>query len=238
MYRITEKMKIGSLDKITIDYAPGAKGNRIVVILLCPGKSERESRHPAAGITGSHLQTLMEMIVKRLETNYLQLKETYDGDFKYDKYSAKNGVMVTNVFKDWYGKGSENGTKPPNRPRCEDVERLKTQIFESKKKLILCFGSVASECWEMVTKCSHVAEDVIAVKCCHIGNKGLNKCIDVDEYGKIIVSGGGNRRQQKENTSKRLAVLANYILSFISGEIEVPLGCYLNILKGKCKGTN
>ena len=224
------------LGLITIDYAPGANENAIVAILLCPGSSEYKAnpQHPAAGITGSHLQTLMQKIKDRLKKDPQELRCLKADDFTYNKRTARGGIMVANVFENWYGKESPNGRMPPKRPSCEDVKRLRGRIAGTKK-LILCFGAVAAECWDMVIKCGIEMRDFVVVKCCHLGNKGLNNCINVDENGEIIVTGGNNRNKQKENVSKRLAVLANYILGCVAGVVDVPLACYLNKLKQECK---
>lgn len=224
-------------DEITIDYAPGAPGNAIVALLLCPGRSEYNAvpPHPAAGVTGAHLQDLMHIMQNMITNSKKAKRRLKPNDCVYDSETSRNGIMIANVFKDWYGKGSPNGRTPPHKLSCEDIVRLKRRVMKANKSLVLCFGDVASEAWDIARKCDNEETPSIVVKCCHVGNKGLNSLIDFDEDGVPIEPAGRDKARQKENTRKRLTVLANYIVGSVCGDIKESLRCYVNKLGRQCE---
>lgn len=221
-------------DQLSVSYDPGNLTNSVAVILQCPGAEEDKPgvKHPAAGETGQNLSDLLSLLRAKLGSVDLSKH------LHYDKNNPQKGVRVCNAHDKAYYKNSPNGEKPGSVV-CSQVRKVAEQIKD--RKLVICFGKDAAECFDRCVICEggKVSLNVMhVVKCCHVGNKGLNRMMPSACLSQIR----GKFKNAADYTDRmiRLLMVADYIAAVIQGRMsnECLFGVWLACMLKDCKKRN
>lgn len=197
--------------ELTVSFDPGEKGTRVAVILECPGQDEDRAnpKHPAAGATGKNLRELLDKIRKGVKTEF-------SNHLHYDEAKPQSGVMVCNAHSVAYYNEGPNKFKP-KAVSCQQVKFVGGKIKD--KDMAICFGKDAVECYDRVCSCEASAKPKvgqIAIRCCHIGNKGLNRTLPTKLLQEI---------QTTEDNSRvaRLSLVSQYVIAVINNDISAAV---------------
>jgi hypothetical protein len=173
------------------------KENKLAIVFSCPGRFEEIAGHPAARTTGRNLEMLLSLLSKELNRTDLE----------------RSNVTITNAwpnveYKEKTGR-SEATLAEITAP--ENLKRLREELDQVTELVIFC-GERARAAGRLL----NLRRNPRFVYIGHLGLKGL--ClIRTDVGGNPIVairdaaSGKSKRDLQRQNTQRRLAVLARSI---------------------------
>lgn len=185
-------------------FCEGKVENALAFVFSCPGQKEKVNNMPVSGTTGKNLNILIGILK---EKNIYNLSKLFFSDCIYS-------YRITNASKEIHYKKLDNKTEPTcfeildSSNICRLIEEL------DNIECIIAFGEKANCAISHLN--NHLDNQIktISIKN-HLGTRGLLK-IDVDIHGKNIESANGNKAKQKENTVRRLNVIANEIVRQIS----------------------
>lgn len=178
----------------------------IAIIFSCPGKKEKKAGYPAAGITGSNLSKLINML------NNMSI-------FPFNNLKKKN-LRITNAWsKVEYEELTERSEASFEEIMNKDnLDRLNEEIKDINN-LILCFGDRAKVAVLALKYANKIKNNLKIIFVEHLGMQSLNR-IKYDMNGNEIISvrkqkEAGLNKCEKEigakNTEKRLRIVANKI---------------------------
>jgi hypothetical protein len=163
----------------------GKEDNNIVLLFSCPGQMEEDLKKPVACQTGINLNMLLKI-----------LHEEKNDVFKY---TNRYDYRITNTWNKVEYQAKTGRTEAPLKKIKEsrNLERLEQEL-EYKKTLIL-FGKNAKSIKNLLNF------NGIIIESRHLSFQSINQ-IDKDSNGNIL------QKKQKDNTKKRLIVIAKQIL--------------------------
>ena len=218
---------------LLVHFDPGKIGNRVAVILKCPGQDECESQHPAAGRTGASLKGVFRLINEMVQNNVDALSQELlpiFNDFCYEPDKPQTGVMVSNAYPMPYYKNGPNGADVPLDIPCKHVRVMADSI--SDKRVVICFGIHAARLYNRICDadcCKKMICNQDVIKCCHLSFKCQNILIKYDVQHRPILTG------ESDASERRREVIAKYIFLRLAGQItsQISFGTYLEGLKPK-----
>lgn len=183
--------------------------NSFAFVFSCPGRHEEEAGHPAAGITGANLDSLLQLIAQ--EPNYASL--------------SRHHVTITNSWpKVEYETLTGRSESSDNEIRSVDnVLRLAKEL-QHVTQLIVFSGKKAAIASEELSRRQLLSRSPAIAYIVHLGLRGINS-IRTDLCGAPILSAtkqlkGGRTeslgRIRKENTRGRLQVIASHLLATLA----------------------
>ena len=176
-------------------------------MLSCPGRHEEAAEHPAAGITGSNLERLLELLGPRLGLSKLLRKQ----------------VTITNAwdgieYRDRTGRSEASNDEVT---QAENISRLADEIRNVTMLIVFC-GGKAKLASSQLRERNLLGHSVQMAFVPHLGGQGLNRSIKVDLANQPIVDAGAQRRHgrrdslkhiQRENSDRRLDVVVERLLA-------------------------
>lgn len=219
-------------DELCVHFDPGAQNNGIVAIFQNPGLNEAFAKpcpHPAAGVTGEHLEmVLAEIREKGNREGRKGLAGCRINEFFYDRKKTCQGIMIANSYPEvYYGKKKmpistdENihfkKGNPPLLLSCEHMRFVAEKI--AQKKLILCFGEKAKMCYLRIinaTCTTKLQDGHKVVMCCHLSPCAINT--------HVFCNADGSFAKTKE---QKLSVIADYIYGSLTDECQCEFDDFL-----------
>lgn len=188
-------------------FSRGSK-NQVAFVLSCPGRCEEQVQHPAAGVTGRNLNSLLGMLGPRLNLQPLE----------------RAHVTITNAWDkiEYANKTLRSEATNTEVTRIDNLHRLANELLHVTDLIVFCGckAKLASQellRLELLPNTKHVAFVD------HLGSRGL-QTIKSDTHGKKIVAvkaqkhGGREDRESDigfENTTLRLSVVLQRLLNSI-----------------------
>lgn len=179
----------------------------IAFVLSCPGKHEEAAGHPAAGSTGRNLERLLALLGPRLRTSTL----------------TRAHITIANA---WAGVEYQSATGRSEASDDEvkqayNINRLADELRHVTDLIVFCGEKAKLACHELrARKCLPQSVQVAFVS--HLGSQGLNKTVESDVTGQLIVAAREQRLAgrvdslkviQRENTDLRLQVAVSCLLA-------------------------
>ncbi|MEQ8186609.1 MAG: methyltransferase domain-containing protein [Candidatus Eremiobacterota bacterium] len=173
-----------------IHHKPGIK-KQVAFVFSCPGRHEETLKRPAAKMTGKNLEILMNILN---EKKILPYKITYED------------ITITNAW-DRVEYEEKTGRSEADKEEIlaeDNLKRLTGELSGIEDYVICCGDKAFIGVKELGLKCR-------VVKIRHLGMRGLSN-IKFDVTGNKILAG------EKDNTVKRLEVVAKNIADYIGNK--------------------
>lgn len=190
------------MSKNKTHYQDGTQVN-IAIVFSCPGKEEEKENRPAIGQTGKNLESLLEIlaeseeIFENIKKDDLRITNSWD-QVEYQEKTERTEANYDEILQK------------------ENLDRLYEDVNEIEE-LIICSGERAEVAILALIYANKISSKIKIIKIRHLGLRGLNQ-IKYDENEKEIKSVKGDRGIEKENTRKRLKVIAKEVLEQLKGE--------------------
>lgn len=173
------------------------KENRVAIVFSCPGRHEEAAGRPAAGTTGRNLETLLSLLNQLLRRDDL----------------SRANVTITNAWPhvEYRTKTGRSEASRKELLEAKNLERLRQELEEISDMVIFC-GEKA----RIVSMYLELEHHPTFVYIDHLGLRGLCSIRrDVNGQPIVAVLQGSTvkvkKELQRENTRKRLAVVASSI---------------------------
>jgi hypothetical protein len=195
--------------KILTHYQKGID-TQVSCVFSCPGRHEKIANYPAAMATGTNLKNLFELLNQHLQTSIF----------------IRELVTITNSWAKVEYKKLTNRTEANDNEILEEgnLKRLCLEV-EDTEKYIICFGAKALLVINALKQDGRLFAGVIIIKTDHLSLSRLNRAVHNDIHGNPILSAKNQKDNgiqksqkgiQKENTNKRLEVVALEIVEQIN----------------------
>ena len=220
------------MNELCVHFDPGKSGNGIVAILQNPGFDEASAvpyPHPAAGVTGEHLEkVLAEICEKGNREGRKGLADCGINEFFYDRKKTCQGIMIANSYPEVYCGKKEMPTStdenihfkkgnPPLLLSCEHMRFVAEKI--AQKKLILCFGEKAKMCYLRIinaTCTTKLQDGHKVVMCCHLSPCAINTHVFYNDDG-----------SSAKTEEEKLSVIADYIYGSLTNKYQCEFSKFL-----------
>lgn len=182
--------------------------NSVAFVFSCPGRHEKRNAKPAAGVTGANLEKLLQKIGNRLK-----------------REDIKRGVItIANSWDQVEFDQLTGRSEASDEEVCSElnIKRLALEIGFVGEFIVFC-GAKARLASDVLDARRLLPNNPKFLFIDHLSIRGLN-AIKQDLHGKIILSadkqlsaGRKDKKQsiQRENTDKRLDVLASRLVTQI-----------------------
>lgn len=173
------------------------KNSLIAFVFSCPGSLEEKNKQLVQGQTGTNLTELIRIL--REDKVHQKL---FDSENRFD-------YRITNASNAIHYK-AKDGISEPTNAEIMSEENINRLIDDLKGyKIIITFGEKANAA---VNACQGKIDDPKIIRIRHLGFQSINQ-IKVDNTGKEIRSSYGDSTVGKENTQRRLRVIAKELAS-------------------------
>ncbi|SEH30521.1 hypothetical protein [Magnetospirillum fulvum] len=164
--------------------------NRTAIVLSCPGRLEERKKRPVAGVTGSNLDKLLAI----LRSHH---PDIFASGNRYD-------YLVTNSSDKVHYPVATGDTEPSEEEIVVAKNLMRLQSELAHCTVVLVLGDRAA----LAVRQAKFTGSIIHCGW-HLSMRRLNTAIHEDLYRAPIIKGQGG------NTAKRIAVVANSILSML-----------------------
>lgn len=176
------------------------KKSAVAVVFSCPGRHEEKNNCPAAKNTGKNLHTFLSILAIKLPRNEL----------------VRSNITITNAWSCVEYKAKTNRSEATDQEivTIPNIGRLRRELDHITEFIIFCGkkAKLASTHFTLKNQPKFIYIE-------HLGTRGLLS-ITTDTSGRAIISADeqinkgrtiSKRRIQKENTKKRLEVVAKSV---------------------------
>lgn len=189
---------------MAVHYEKGLK-NSVAFVFSCPGRHEKAAEYPAAKVTGTNLEKLLQILSKMLDRDNL----------------SRGNITIANAWECVEYEKLTNRSEATNMEirTSSNIYRLGRELAHVAEFIVFC-GAKAKVASEELVRTDLLPNNPCFLFLEHLGTRGLLS-ISEDRDGNRIVSAekqmAAGRKAAKhkieyENTEKRLEVVAKSLI--------------------------